>query len=147
MNLAKQAFRDIVGKGGIFHAAFFRQGPRSIGSTFSLDTNDEWRMRRNKFRHPFSVSSVRSFESDVNSLVSKLCGIIGSAADASKPLQIDRLFGQLAMDAICRMAFTYELSALDDSAEFAKIHDALAKALEVRPTRRVCLHAIICVRS
>jgi cytochrome P450 len=96
-----------------------------------VDTNDEWKARRNKFRHPFSISSLQKFEGEVEGLVDKLCAKVSSASCSGTVIEIDKLLGQMAMDAICSVAFSYKLCALDDSEEFRLIHENLTSVLEV----------------
>ena len=118
---------------GFFHTLL---SPRYRGSlrilnVFSFDTNEDWKTRRAKFRHPFSSSTLRRFENDVKALVSVLNEKIRSYVLTGVAVEIDKLFGQLTMDAICRIAFAYELHALEDSSEFNFLHRNLQTFLEV----------------
>ena len=99
-----------------------------------MDTNEEWKLRRNKFRHPFSAANLRNYEADMNGLVTKLCDNLDAvaASGGTESVEIDRLFGHLAMDAICKIAFQYELNGLTDSPTFNKLHTALGVVLQVR---------------
>ena len=135
-DLVRIAMRDVNGKGGIFHELLStkRKGLRKYLNTFNVDTNDEWKLRRNKFRHPFSAANLRNYEADMNGLVTKLCDNLDAvaASGGTESVEIDRLFGQLAMDAICKIAFQYDLNGLNDSPTFNKLHTALCVGLQVR---------------
>ena len=100
-------------------------------NVFNMDTNDEWKRRRAKFRHPFSSSTLRAFSSDVKVLVDRLCQKVDAVAQLQGTVAMDTLFGQLAMDAVCRIAFSYDLNALQDSEEFRFAFDNLQGVLEV----------------
>ena len=136
-NLIRIIMRDVTGKGGIFHERLstIRRGGMKFLNTFNMLTNEEWKLRRNKFRHPFSSANLRNYETDMNGLVTKLCDNLDAAASVDgaggQPVQIDKLFGQLAMDAICKIAFQYDLNGLDDSLTFNKLHNALRVSLQV----------------
>ena len=135
-DLVRTAMRDVTGKGGIFHEPLStkRKGFKKFLSTFNLNTNDEWKLRRNKFRHPFSAANLRNYEADMNGLVTKLCDNLDAvaASGGTESVEIDRLFGQLAMDAICKIAFQYDLNGLSDSPTFNKLHKALCVGLQVK---------------
>ena len=135
-NLIRSAMRDVTGKGGIFHELLTvkRRGTKKFLNTFNMDTNEEWKLRRNKFRHPFSAANLRNYEADMNGLVTKLCDNLDAvaASGGTESVEIDRLFGQLAMDAICKIAFQYDLNGLNDSPTFNKLHTALGVVLQVR---------------
>jgi cytochrome P450 len=133
MSLARQAFKGVTGK-GIFHQLLGPpkyNGRVKIFNIFNSDTNEDWKIRRNSFRHPFSVSALQKFNGAVKGLVDRLCEKISVAARASQVIELDKLLGQLAMDAICRVAFSYDLHALDDSDEFQTVHTNLMGVLEV----------------
>ena len=59
-DLIRTLFRDVTGK-GIFHEFFSvkRRDEIKILNTFNTTTNEEWKLRRNKFRHPFSAATLR----------------------------------------------------------------------------------------
>ena len=134
-NLIRAIMRDVNGKGGVFHEVFpvNKKGTKKFLNTFNLNTNEEWKLRRNKFRHPFSAANLRNYEADMNALVTKLCDNLDAvaASGGTESVEIDRLFGQLAMDAICKIAFQYNLNGLDDSPTFNKLHTALAVVFQV----------------
>ena len=100
-------------------------------NVFNMDTDEEWKIRRTKFRHPFSYSTLRGFSNDMKELIETLCEKIDSKAVANETIPVDTLFGQLAMDTICRIAFSYDLKALHDSEDFKFAYDNLQGILEV----------------
>lgn len=108
------------------------RGGRPILNVFNIDTNEEWKLRRTKFRHPFSYSTLRGFTDEMKELIDTLCGKIDSKILTNEAIPVDVLFGQLAMDTICRVAFSYDLKALHDSEDFKFAYDNLQGILEVR---------------
>ena len=95
--------------------------PINTVNTFGLDTNAEWLKRRSAFRHAFAVSQLQKQDSFVKKLVAKLCFYLESASKENKVVKMDVIFGQLAFDAICEVAFQMDVGALDDSTEFQVI--------------------------
>ena len=58
--------------------------------------------------------------------------LLSEAADAGCVIQIDDLFSRLTIGIICKIAFQYDLNALDDSETYNALHSELNKLLEVR---------------
>jgi hypothetical protein len=54
----------------------------------------------------------------VKKLSAKLCDILDVTAKSGSVVQIDTLFGKLAFDVICEVAFQTHVGALDESADF-----------------------------
>ena len=78
----------------------------------------------------------------MNGLVMKLCDNLDlvAATGGTQSVLIDKLFGQLAMDAICKVAFQYDLHGLDDSPTFNKLHNSLEISLQVLHAVHVLLY-------
>ena len=60
-------------------------------------------------------------DSFVKKLSAKLCSYLDTAAKENKVVKMDVIFGQLAFDVICEVAFQIDVGALDNSTEFQVI--------------------------
>ena len=128
-NLVRQALSEIHGKG------FIHQGPKCIvpRNTFNLDTGDEWSVRRNLFRRPFSTQSLSKYTNTIKNLVVKLCDKLSESADSNTSIPLDLYFGQLTVDVICEVAFQYHAYALDNSKDFNTLLNSTRAIFEVKP--------------
>jgi cytochrome P450 len=106
--ITRQAYLDLTQKGN-FHQTFAKK------SIFSLDTNEEWRMRRNLFRGAFSTLSLKHHQLGIDGLAQKLCSKLQHYCDSDRPIELDVLFSQYALDALCSVAFGYSMYSLDNS--------------------------------
>ncbi len=83
------------------------------------------------FRQSFTVNNLRNFQKQIKLLGEKLCARLSDAAAAHSVVELDRLFGQLAVDVICSVAFQYDMCALDNSQVFQNMHKDLRVRFEV----------------
>ena len=86
---------------------------------FNIETGPHWQLRRNAFKHSFSMSFLRHFNEVIRGLVEEVVGIMDQKiADGKVPVQVDVLFGQLTIDVICKVGFGMDINALKGSALF-----------------------------
>eukprot|EP01038_Epipyxis_sp_PR26KG_P004041 gene4041-5783_t len=123
--IAKKVLETVTGKG------FFHRGltGRNI---FNLDTNSDWKIRRQAFRHSFTATSLRSFQNEVVEKSLRLCSILNEHCCSKQPVEIDKLFGKLTIDIICNIAFQLDIDALGDSETFQKLHSAIRTLFKYR---------------
>lgn len=95
----------------------FARGNKNLNkrSIFSLETGPEWQLRRNLFKFPFSANRLRTQESIVTAVVSRLCKKLDEVADGDNSVEVDLLFSQMTVDIICEVAFQYSIEALEGS--------------------------------
>jgi cytochrome P450 len=91
-------------------------------TVFTMNSDSEWKKRRQAFRHAFNPVSLRSFDPVLNELVHNLCNKIDDVADQNLAIQIDSWFSRFALDVIFRVGFELDCDFLHDD-----------KAFEVRP--------------
>lgn len=87
---------------------------------FNIETGPHWQLRRNAFKHSFSMSFLRHFNDIVRGFVEEVVDIMDEKIAAGKkvPVQVDVLFGQLTIDVICKVGFGMDINALKGSALF-----------------------------
>lgn len=83
-----------------------------------MNSDSEWKKRRQAFRHAFNPVSLRAFDSVLQNLVKTLCGRLDEAADGSRALQIDTLFSRFALDIIFNVGFELDCDFLNDDVAF-----------------------------
>ena len=132
---AKDVLRDIQGKGRL-HESFTPQTPKNI---FSLDTGEDWAMRRSLFRHPFSVNVLRQFEDVVTSIALEMCSSLDKLADAGESFELDKVFQKFTMDVISEVAFQYKLEG-----KFSNAYEEVSKSFEL--IQQVFLYPSILLR-
>jgi cytochrome P450 len=71
-------------------------------------------MRRQKFRHAFTSSSLRNYEDKMSQLVAKLTEKLQSATETKDIIYLDSLFGQFSMEVIFSLGFEMEMNLLDN---------------------------------
>ena len=86
---------------------------------FNVKTGPHWQLRRNSFKHAFSITSLRSFQDAIKALTDQLVDIL--AKKAPSVVKMDVLFGQLTIDVICKVGFGLDIHALQDSPLFQVI--------------------------
>ncbi len=64
------------------------------------------------------MNHLRNFKSELKLISSKMSMMVSKYAESGDVLLIDKLFGQMSIDVICKIAFQYDLRALDESARF-----------------------------
>ncbi len=78
------------------------------------------------------MSNVRHFQSEMRVMAEKLSSRLLQAAEAGSVLEIDTLFGQLAVDVICSVGFQYDMRAMDGASDmFQMLHQSVRDDLEV----------------
>lgn len=96
-----------------------------------MDSNEEWLIRRTTFRKSFSMMFLKTKLEVINGFVSKLSNKLRVLAqNADNSIEMDKLFGQLTVDIICKVAFQLDLNALDDSNTFQMMHENLRRQFE-----------------
>jgi hypothetical protein len=116
-SLAKQALLGVTGK-GFFH----RRDPKvEHKNVINLDTGPEWQIRRNILKRPFTHSNLRKFKNIITSAGERVCAKLDQAAESGQPVEIDMIFGQMAIDVICEVGFDFKLGALNDPSKFQVI--------------------------
>eukprot|EP01035_Chromulina_nebulosa_P026222 gene26222-34308_t len=101
-------------------------------SMFNIETGPHWQLRRNAFKHSFSMSFLRHFNEVIRGLVEEVVGIMDQKiADGKVPVQVDVLFGQLTIDVICKVGFGMDINALKGSALFQELHETLVEYFKV----------------
>jgi hypothetical protein len=109
----------------------------------------EWKRRRGAFRQAFTVSNVRHFQSEMRAMSQNLSSRLLRAAEIGSVLEIDTLFGQLAVDVICNVGFQYDMHALNGKSDmFQVLHQSVRDDFEVG--QFICfisLNKICCILS
>jgi cytochrome P450 len=90
-------------------------------SVFNLDTGAEWQIRRNILKRPFAQSNLRKFKTVIASAGERVCAKLEKAAESGQQVEIDMIFGQMAVEVICEVGFGFKLDALTDRAGFQVI--------------------------
>jgi cytochrome P450 len=72
-------------------------------------------MRRNAFSRVFTQTALRRRSEEIDALVEKLVLKLRQYEAQAETVPIDRLFGQLTVDVISEIGFSYKIGALDDS--------------------------------
>lgn len=83
-----------------------------------IETGPHWQLRRNAFKHAFSLSTLRFFQDTIKVLTSQLVDILIKKSANEQAIKMDVLFGRLTIDVICKVGFDLDIHALEDSALF-----------------------------
>ena len=89
-----------------------------LPNIFTLVTGPDWQLRRTSFKHSFSFSKLRTFEDILKELTTKMILKFEELSKTTGIIEVDKVFGQLTLDVICRVAFGYDMNALDDTQLF-----------------------------
>lgn len=82
---------------------------------FCLPTDQEWKRRRQSFRHAFTSTTLQSVEQNMLKLVDKLRIQIDSYAENQSILLLDELFGQFTLDTLYEFGFEYNKDFMNHS--------------------------------
>lgn len=111
MLIAKNVLRDVTGK-GFFH----RPSPNiQRKNVLNMDTNDEWKSRRQLFSRCFSQSALKKRSGEISNLVEKFITKLKTYEFNNEAVPIDLLFSQLTIDIISIVGFQYNIDAMQDS--------------------------------
>lgn len=97
----------------------------------SLETNDEWKRRRNQFRHAFTTAGLRIQEQLFRSLVSKFLNKLNQDCASQPTIPIDQLFGQFALNSIFTIGFEMEIDLLNNIHQFNELNGAIQSFFKV----------------
>ena len=90
---------------------------------FNIETGPHWQLRRNAFKHSFSMSFLRNFHGIIRGLSEEVVDILDEKISVGRaPVPVDVLFGQLTIDVICKVGFGMDIHALKNSALFQVRH-------------------------
>ena len=91
---------------------------------FNLVSGPDWQLRRNSFKHSFSLTGLRIFQDKMIMLTQRMSQKIEDLAqNSSNLIELDMIFGQMTIDVICMMAFGIDFKAMDNSAIFQVIEE------------------------
>lgn len=96
----------------------------------SMDTNEEWKKRRQSFRHAFNPLNLHMFDSVLNARVARLVAKIDDFAASHEVLCIDTLFSRFALDVIFSVGFEMEMNFLDNDVAF-EVNKTLAQGTSI----------------
>jgi cytochrome P450 len=119
--LVKQVYENARDKG-----AYSRRSriPR-VKNLFAIHTSEEWKIRRQKFRHAFTQNSLKAYNGLMTQQVSQILEKLNSAAEKQEVIKIDALFSRFALDSIFRMGFEMDFDFLNHEDLFHEINNAI----------------------
>lgn len=118
---AKFVYENAKEKGTIHRATKKPQ----IRNLLSMMTDDEWKKRRQLFRHAFTQATLKNYSDTMSSQVAKLVKRLESLADKPEAVKIDEIFSRFALDAIFKVGFEMDYDFLENEIFFTKINDAI----------------------
>ena len=110
MKLAQKVLREVINKG-----FFYLPNPHIPKNVFNMDTNSDWRLRRQEFSKSFSQLNLNKYEDVLKSLINKLKSKLEFYRNTTNKVNIDQLFSQFTIDVIAEIGFQYKINALDNS--------------------------------
>jgi cytochrome P450 len=126
-NVAKQIYDQAKDK-GVIHR--HNRIPR-VKNIFSLNTSDDWKQRRQKFRHAFTHASLKGYSNLMNGMIKKLLQKLKTSAQNQEKIKLDAIFSRFALDAIFHLGFEMDLDFLNNETLFEEINTAVLEFFQL----------------
>ena len=95
-----------------------KRGGVAADNVFNLPTNQQWKNRRQSFRHAFTNAALQALEDRMSALVDKLHEKILTFVENQSILKLDQLFGQFTLDTLYDLGFEFSKDFLNHEDEY-----------------------------